>query len=289
MMRYLIAATLILVATSAFAQNYAIKGKTVYTMAGKAIADGVVLIENGKIKDVGTQKKVKIPKGYEVVDGEVVTPGLIDAHTVVGFSGYLNQDHDQDQLERSSSVQPELRAIDAYNARETLVEWVRQHGVTTIHTGHGPGTLISGQTMIVKTSGDSVDEAMVKPQSMLAATLTSAARGGKGSPGTRAKMMAVLRGKLLGAQAYKKKLDKAEEGKEPARDLANEALVQVLNGELPLMITVDRAQDILNALRLAEEFGIKLAIDSAAEGHSLTARLHGTRSAVGSSLVGSCT
>jgi hypothetical protein len=68
-------------------------------------------------------------------------------------------------------MQPELRAIDGYNPREMLVEWVREFGVTTIHTGHGPGTLISGQTMIAKTRGDTVDEAVVVPAAMVAATL----------------------------------------------------------------------------------------------------------------------
>ena len=69
----------------------------------------------------------------------MVTPGLIDAHTVVGLSGYLNQAHDQDQVETSAPIQPELRAIDAYNPSERLVGWVRGFGVTTMHTGHGPG------------------------------------------------------------------------------------------------------------------------------------------------------
>lgn len=254
----------------AYGQNYAIKGKTVYTMAGAAISDGLVLIKEGRIEAVGSADKLKIPNGYEVFEGAVVTPGLIDAHTVVGLSGYLNQPHDQDQLEGSAPIQPELRAIDAYNARENLVDWLRQHGVTTIHTGHGPGALISGQTMIVKTWGDTVDEAMVKPQAMLAATLGESALVEKKSPGSRGKMMAMLRNELLAAQAYSKKSASADEDKKPPRDLGKEVLVQVLKGELPMMITVDRSRDILNALRLAEEFGIKIVIDSGAEAYMLT-------------------
>ena len=81
-------------------------------------------------------------------------PGLVDAHSVVGLTGNLNQRHDQDQLERSAPMQPELRAIDAYNPREPLVEWLRGFGVTTMHTGHAPGAAISGQTLIAKTRGD---------------------------------------------------------------------------------------------------------------------------------------
>ena len=93
-----------------------------------------------------------------------MTPGLIDAHTVVGIAGYLNQPHDQEQLEPSAPMQPELRAMDAYDARERLVEWLREFGITTIHTGHAPGALISGRTMIVKTRGANVEEAVLVPR-----------------------------------------------------------------------------------------------------------------------------
>src|SRR6266446_5694919 len=112
----------------------AIKGETIYTMAGSPIKDGVVLIRDGKVEKVGPASTVTIPNGYKTLSAKVVTPGLIDAHTVVGLSGYLNQPQDQDQLEKSTATQPELRAIDAYNSREKLVEYLRGFGITTIHT-----------------------------------------------------------------------------------------------------------------------------------------------------------
>jgi len=152
----------------AFAQ-VAVRGETVHTMAGAPIKDGVVLIRGGKIERVGPASQVQIPSGYRTLTAKVVTPGLIDAHSVVGLSGYLNQPHDQDQLETSAPMQPELRAIDAYNASEKLVEHLRGYGVTTIHTGHAPGALISGQTMIVKTRGKEVENAVIVPTAMIAA------------------------------------------------------------------------------------------------------------------------
>ncbi|MGB0348165.1 MAG: amidohydrolase family protein, partial [Balneolaceae bacterium] len=127
---------LVFVTQTAFAQ-IAVKGELVYTMAGDPIENGVVLIKDGKIERVGTERRVSIPDNYEVYEAAVVTPGLIDAHTVVGLAGYLNQDDDQDQLETSNAIQPELRAIDAYNAQEPLVGHLRSLGITTIHTGHG--------------------------------------------------------------------------------------------------------------------------------------------------------
>ncbi|HLM59772.1 MAG TPA: hypothetical protein VK308_03100, partial [Pyrinomonadaceae bacterium] len=86
----------------------AVKGETVWTMAGEPISNGVVLVNNGKIEAVGTAQQIKIPGNYRVINAKVVTPGLIDARTVVGLSGYMNQPHDQMQIDASSPMQPEL-------------------------------------------------------------------------------------------------------------------------------------------------------------------------------------
>lgn len=246
----------------------AVRGETVHTMAGSAIRDGVVLIRDGKIERVGTAGAVKIPSDYKTVSAKVVTPGLIDAHTVVGLSGYLNQPHDQMQLERSAPMQPELRAIDAYDAREKLVEYIRGFGVTTIHTGHGPGALISGQTMIVKTVGDNVDEAIITPTAMVSATLGAAGLGeGNRPPGTRSKTIAMLRAELIKAREYDAKATAAKEDQKPARDLRMETMVRIIKRELPLLVNVHRAQDIVSALRLAKEFNIRVVLDGASEAY----------------------
>ncbi len=241
----------------------AVKGETIYTMNGAAIKDGVVVIKDGKISAVGNAASTKIPAGYKVLTAKVVTPGLIDAHTVIGLAGYLNQPHDQMQIETSSPMQPELRAIDAYNPREELVSWVRSLGVTTIHTGHAPAALISGQTLIAKTAGNTVDEAVVIPFAMVAATIGNGARGSGGkSPGTIAKEASMLRGMLIKARAY-------DEKKKGSRDLRMETLVRVLKREIPLLVTAQRATDIMTAIRIAKEFNIKIVLDGVAEAQSV--------------------
>ena len=212
----------------------------------------------------------------QVAEAAVVTPGLIDAHSVVGLAGYLNQPGDQDQLEHSEAIQPELRAIDAYNAREPLVEWVRSYGVTTVHTGHAPGEIIAGQTLIAKTAGDTVEEALVKPVAMVAATLGEGvvvrSGGARTSPGNRSKAIAMLRAELVKAESYRDNLMAASSDDEkdaPDRELRMEALAAVLAGETPLLITVHRHNDIMSALRIAEEFGIDVVLDGAAESYLL--------------------
>ena len=78
-----------------------------WTMAGENITNGVVLVgANGKIEAVGAASQVNIPANYRVISAKVVTPGLIDAHTVIGLNGYLNQPQDQMALDGSSPMQP---------------------------------------------------------------------------------------------------------------------------------------------------------------------------------------
>ena len=244
--------------------QYAVEADTVYTMAGDPIVGGVVLVENGRISAVGPAGSVDIPSGVRTLEASVVTPGLIDARSTVGLSGIFNVDADQMQLETSSPMQPELRATDAYNAREELVSWIRSLGVTTVHTGHGPGATVSGQTMIVKTNGRTIDEALVDSVAMLSMTIGPSVSRNFESPGTRAKGVAMLRQKMIEAQQYEQK--QAGDAAGP-RDLGMEVLVDVLNGEIPALITAHRARDIMSALRLKEEFGFEMVLDGGAEAY----------------------
>lgn len=261
----------LLLSAAAASAQVAVRGDTVHTMAGAPIKDGVVLVgKDGKIERVGPASSVRIPTGYKLLRAKVVTPGLVDAHSVVGLSGYLNQPHDQMQLENSAAIQPELRAIDAYNARETLVEWLRIHGVTTVHTGHAPGALVPGQTMVVKTRGDEVEQAVIVPLASVAATLGTGGLAGTGkSPGNRSKAVAMLRAELIKAKEYVDK-QKGPEDKRPARDLKLETLGKVLSKDVPMLVTANRANDILTALRIAKEFDLRIILDSAAEAYLVT-------------------
>ncbi|MBS3747972.1 MAG: amidohydrolase family protein, partial [Wenzhouxiangellaceae bacterium] len=251
-------------------QNLAVRADRLHTGTGDVIADGVVVIEEGLITAVGPADSVNVPEAMELIEVPVATPGLVDARSTVGLSGAMNQPHDQDQLERSAAIQPELRAIDAYNPRERLVEWLREHGVTTVHTGHGPGEIISGQTLIAKTSGDTVDEAVIEPAFALSATLGEGATGhSRKSPGNRSKAVAMVREQLIKAREYRARLEQGGEESGATRDLAMEALVAVLQREMPLVVEVHRHNDIMTALRLAEEFGFDLVLAGAADAHLL--------------------
>jgi imidazolonepropionase-like amidohydrolase len=263
---------LLFLTTAVLPAQMAVRATQLHLMTGdlKPIVNGVVLCgADGKIVKVGLASEVVIPEGWPVHEAAVVIPGLVDARSTAGMSGILNWDsRDQEQFEHSAPLQPELRAVDAFNGRDPLVQWLREFGVTTIHTGHAPGELISGQTMVLKTNVASVTkkEDVLNGFAGVAATLGSGSLKGEGkSPGTRGKSVAMLRADLIKAKAYVEKVAKAEADKQPDRDLHLEAMGAVLRREVPLIVTADRHHDIAAALRLSVEFGFRLVIDSGAD------------------------
>lgn len=262
-------ASLALLAAPAAAQGVlVVRADTLYTMAGPPVVDAAVVVRDGRIAEVGPAARVRVPAGARELRASVVTPGLVDVRGTVGLSGLLNQAQDQDATDPGAPVSPSLRALDAYNARDELVDWLLTHGVTTVQTGHAPGPLAAGQTVVVKTAYESADEAVVDSTAMLAMTLGTGATGRSGGPGTRARAVADLRSALYAAVDYDRKRRAADPSKRPARDFDKETLADVAAGRLPALLTAHRAADILTVLRLAREFPrMRLVLDGAAEAY----------------------
>jgi imidazolonepropionase-like amidohydrolase len=121
--------------------------------------------------------------------------------------------------------------------------------------------------MIVKTVGNEVEDATIVPVAMVACTLGDDGLGSLGkSPGTRAKAVAMLRAELLKAKDYAAKMNGPED-KRPARDLRLETLAKLLSRELPLLVTAQRAVDIMDALRVGKEFDLRIILDGAADAY----------------------
>jgi imidazolonepropionase-like amidohydrolase len=252
--------------TATWAQSsekaYIIDADSIHIGTGQVLYNGRILVDGGIIRAVGSQSEIEVPSEATRLEAQVVTPGFIDAHTVVGLAGYLNDPgSDQDQLDRSSAIQPELRALDAYNPAEPLVAHLRSNGVTTIQAGHAPGALVSGQSLIIKTNAEQAQQALVS-QSMLTFSLGGVISGAFSKPGTRAKSMAMIRQELIKAQGYAKK---RAEGGLSSTDLGMEALADLLDGRTQALVSVHRAQDILTAIRLQKEFGFQMVLDGVAE------------------------
>ena len=267
-----------------------VNGKVI-TITQETLEKGTVLIEGGRIVAVG--EDVQIPEDAEIFDaaGKVVMPGLIDAHCHTSlFADGVGWEH-SDGNEMTDPITPHMRAIDALHPEDMAFEDLYKAGVTTINTGPGSGNLVGGQWICVKTAPKATVEEMIllEPSGMKMALGENPKRvyGEQHKmPSTRMGNAAVLRSALIDAQnylnkwenyekdktEYKAKIAAGEEAKAPIapdRNLKNEALVRVLKRELKARIHAHRADDMLTAIRICEEFNLDFTIEHATEGYKI--------------------
>ncbi len=248
----------------------AIQGGTIFTMAGEPLKNGVVLMEKGKIKKVG--KDLRIPGDYKVIDaGEfVVMPGLVAPRSYIGIGSNWRRQRHTDEM--SKSIVPALEVKHAIEPHAPQFAFARELGVTTALVTPGNRNVIGGQGAVLKTSGIVVDKMIIKEKAIMAMGLGEAAKREKKMPSTRMGIAALLRETFIKVQEYKVKIDEAKEDKEgddPKRDMDMEALLPVLSGETPVLIHCERKDDIWTALRIADEFGLKIILDGATDAYRM--------------------
>lgn len=271
--------------------------------------NGTVLVEDGKIKAV-LGANAQIPADYEIYDAtdRVITPGFIDSHTHQGvYDGSVGR-MGYDVNEATNPSTPMVRVIDAVNIEDPAFQEAIQGGVTMINTGPGSANVIGGQFALLKTFARTkvVDDYIVKAPSALKAALGENPKRVYGSdkklPSTRMGIAAVFRKAFTEAREYGKKWADYQQKKnlytqkgeldkippEPERDLDKEILLKVLNREIPIHIHCHQHNDIVTAVRLAEEFNLQLMIVHATEGHKIAEFLAEKQIpvAVGPSIVG---
>ena len=241
-----------------------------YTVKGPPVRNGLVLIEDGKIRHAGSAEGTELPAGTPVLSATVVTPGLIDAHTVVGVSGQLNDLADQDQDERSDPNQADARILDSFNPAEPLLEFAMRQGVTVIQACPGPVNVIGGQAGIFRTHGRTVEAMTVRFPSAVVFQLGEVPKTtypGK-APGTRMGTAALIRNALVAASNDRKKRQAAKaNAPTPDRNLKHEALGLLLDRKVPAIFAAHRADDLATALRLRDEFGLEARLSLASEAY----------------------
>lgn len=235
------------------------------------IENGLLLVRDGKIVFAG---QGEVPADAEVIDltGKTVLPGFVDEHAHVGLWGEWYGQPQQDGNEATNPVTPEVRAIDSVWPAHSAFNDARSGGVTTVQVTPGSGNIIGGEMAVIKTVGKVIDDMIVKNPSGMKAALGENPKGLYGRngkmPSTRMGNAAVLRAALYKAKDYEKKLAAAEKDptKAPDTDLGLLGLLKVLRGEIPLRIHAHRADDIVTAVRIAEEFGIDFSIEHCTDG-----------------------
>ncbi|MGI6344024.1 MAG: amidohydrolase [Bacillota bacterium] len=242
----------------------------IHPVGSETLERGTLIIDAGKIVAIGAE--LPLPPAAEVIDcqGKVIIPGFVDTHTHVGLWGEGEGGASSDGNESTDPVTPEVRALDAINPRHQSFADARLGGVTTVQITPGSGNPVGGQMCVVKTFGTIVDEMVITEYSGMKCALGENPKGSYGQrrrrfPGTRMGTAAALRGALYAAREYE---EKRQSGKvEPS--LKWEPLVSVLNGEVPLRIHAHRADDIVTAVRIGEEFGVKVQIEHGTDAASI--------------------
>lgn len=246
-----------------------IKNGQIKTMAGPEFSKGCVLIgDDGKIAAVG--ETLTPPEGTQVIDaqGRLVTPGCVEAHCHIGLDNEACGWEGMDYNEIIDPITPHLRAIDSIYPQDEAFENAVRGGVTTACTGPGSANVVGGTFAAIKLHGKRVDKMIVKdPLAMKCAFGENPKRcygqGAKKSPMTRMATAALLRELLFKTRRY---MDDKEAGRNPAFDMKLEAMIPVLKGEIPLKAHAHRADDILTAIRVAREFGVKITLDHCTDG-----------------------
>jgi imidazolonepropionase-like amidohydrolase len=228
---------------------------------------GEILIEGAQITAVGDRNTFDSGASQRIdLQGATVLPGLIDAHSHIGT--WVLGHNGNDANECVTPATPGLRIIDALNPQEPAFADARASGITTVMITPGSGNVIGGQCAIIKTYARSKAELIMKfPAALKMAFGENPKRvyaGQKKSPSSRMATAALVREMLYRATLYwEQKQQKPSTG----TDLDLEAFIPVLQGEIPLKIHAHRADDIMTAVGIAEEFGLKLTLEHCTEGH----------------------
>ena len=274
------------VATAGSAGVVAFVGARLLPIEAAPIEDGVLVVADGRIALLGARGTVAIPADAEVRDvaGLVLMPGLVCTHSHIGqVSGG----------DDSAPVQPEVRALDAIDVLHPSLARARAGGITTVNVMPGSGHVLSGQTVYLKLRRGSTIEALaIRLRSETDGEAGDAALGpiagglkmANGTnpqraapfPGTRARTAALARQTFVRAVEYRAALERAAadpDSEPPARDLGLEPLVEVLAGRRIVHHHTHRADDILTAVRIAEEFGFRIVLHHVSEGWKIADEL----------------
>ena len=242
-----------------------IRNAKIYTSANRVIEKGYIVIEDGKIVDVGEDLEWDAEDVIDA-DGLVVTPGIVDAHSHIGGFGTDMSDQDLNEMTKNST--PEVEAVYSIDTKSNMFERAIRSGITTSAIAPGSGNVVGGLVCAVKSYGHSIEDMCIKNPIALKMALGGNPKGVYGKrnqmPMTRMGIANVMRETLIKGQEYmrKKEAAKDDKSKEPPFDLGLENVCRVLRKEIPLKVHCEQF-DMLTTIRVAKEFNIDFTLDHA--------------------------
>lgn len=259
-----------------------IVGGRILTMAGKEYSEGVIRIKDGKIVEIGSVKDVAVKpdEGEKILNlpDSFIMPGIIEAHCHMGITEEKKGIEGDDCNEIVEPITPYLRAIDAINTMDVAFEDAVKAGITAAMIGPGSSNVVGGQFALVKTKGRRVDDLVVKAPAAMKVAFGENPKvnysGQNKSPSTRMAIAGMLRRELWEAVEYLAEKERAlKNGEYFKKDFTKECWIPVLRREIPLKAHVHRVDDIFTAIRIAEEFGLRMTLDHCSEGHLIAGEL----------------
>jgi imidazolonepropionase-like amidohydrolase len=245
----------------------AIIGGRIETITHGSIDSGTVLIDDeGQI--IGVGRDVIIPQDAVVIDahGEYVLPGFVDSHTHLGVFNDGEGPQGADGNELTNPVSPGIRAVDGFNPADVALIDAIQGGITAAWVTPGSGNVIGGQGATLRLYGKNLEDMILKAPSGMKSAMGENPKRVYGTdkkfPMTRMGVAKALRQAFIAAMNYRRQREKDPES---AYDLDHEALLMVLDGDIPLRTHAHRADDILTALRIGREFQVRQIIEHGTE------------------------
>jgi imidazolonepropionase-like amidohydrolase len=264
-------------AMPAAAQTIAITGGKVYPVSGPPIENGTVIITNGKIAAVGAN--VPIPAGAQRVDatGKLVTPGFVDASTQLGVQEVAAVNDTRDMSARGKdNIAAAFTVWEGLNPNSVLLAPARKDGITSFVVVP-TGGLVSGQAALVDVVPGTTADMIIRAPVAMVAEVGDPQSAGLGSRGELIVKLRELLEDTKFFQTHRDAFDRAQTRPFAASRLDLEAMIPVVEGRLPLLVTVNRASDIEAAMRLARDYNVKLMISSGAEAWMMADKLAAAR------------
>ena len=235
------------------------KNATIYTMEQDPFV-GDFKVDKGVFTQVGKDLTADVEEDVQDLNGLYVFPGLVESHCHLGMEETAIRFEGDDVNEITDPITPNMRGIDGCNPMDETIESALKGGVTTVAAGPGSANVIGGTFFAYKTVGNCIDEMSIQnPLAMKAAFGENPKRCYKDKKiDTRMQISALLRETLAKTKEY---MEKKEAGKDVAYDQKLEAMIPVVKREIPLKCHCHRADDILTAIRIANEENIKITLD----------------------------
>ncbi|MBQ4832510.1 amidohydrolase family protein [Pseudoalteromonas sp. MMG010] len=235
----------------ASAQSLAIVNATLHTSTEQGILENAsIIMDNGKITAINPTQV----QADKVIDakGQIVTPGFISSINQLGLVEVSAVAGSRDAGEEKAGIDFDVSL--AYNAHSSLIPYARKGGVTRdVITPHGGDSIFAGLASVVDLSGSFDSD--IQKQAALIVDL------GERRKGSRAFTLQTLMNKLEEHQRKASKKSKKDDDSKPSTE--DKVMAKVLSGQMPLVVGVSRAADIVELLKVKKQFGIKLVLNGA--------------------------